>query len=849
MAKDFESLKQQALVIKNEVEDGANSSERIGGILEDIVESMKLGTCEFNVSSFYPTSGISGGNKYTLETAIAQVPAELRTAGLKVSFLNSAGKPESWKYQGGSWAVANFIKEADGGNKILEWAGDVATTRKQVSTNERKAGMQISYKHPDEGWVNEQFIGTTTDDTSWSDDNNWELIPNDTYIKDLYGGYVDTSEFLMCYTDSEGRFLFGIKYDGSFEWSKGIPTPIAKAIKELDGLAYPYSSPDGYMEITTDSEGRILSYRDKKGVKHENSLAVEKFYKNGKEIKDIAEKSDIISETDIKLEKLDGVQDHSLPNLFDKNNIRAYNSDFADKVYAAIGNKTGETGCYSNNIECKEGDWFTRSDFGTGIIVVMDEKENILGNVADAAYSPTIQIKPAKPEYDFSRAKYASFVVMIENLDSERIVKAKYMPTINGDFLTIPKLKIQSDNIDKDTQVYFKSNSGRYYQLQIDDSGESPNFLPVLMEGIPPSELPSDFPSYSLTGKFSQYYNGLVFSPVEGGVANYLYELSDNGLVKRYFKQKVNCPRIIKEGDTWYYYGVSGSLNSSSGKLNIYKAKGESFELVKGNLGDSKGGNIEPHDCLVLSVNPLHYVCQKYVSNQNTVVNGETKVVTALHVEEIYEGNLVWEWHSEDYPELWVDSHMQGNNADYLHNNSISVGADGNLYLNNKHANQIIVLNRTWDNEKHTGTIGQILWKIGGDRTSPGWNVPTRIMATDEQQWFESHDAVMNNSGLITMYDNKASNPSRILEFNIDTSNKILTNFKAYTWEQYRGRYMGSVDKLGNGIYLVSWGSQRNGNAANAGIYDFINKKVICEIRFDNTGSSAYRVYGIPKNV
>ena len=34
MAKEFESLKQQALVIKNEVEDGANNTERVGGILE-----------------------------------------------------------------------------------------------------------------------------------------------------------------------------------------------------------------------------------------------------------------------------------------------------------------------------------------------------------------------------------------------------------------------------------------------------------------------------------------------------------------------------------------------------------------------------------------------------------------------------------------------------------------------------------------------------------------------------------------------------------------------------------------------------------------------------------------------
>lgn len=118
MAKDFESLKQQALVIKNEVEDGANNTERVGGMLEDIVESMKLGTCEFNVSSFYPTSGISGGNKYTLETAIVQVPAELRTSGLTVSFLNESGDTEKWEFSGGFWAVGSF--EQVGAGKLSE---------------------------------------------------------------------------------------------------------------------------------------------------------------------------------------------------------------------------------------------------------------------------------------------------------------------------------------------------------------------------------------------------------------------------------------------------------------------------------------------------------------------------------------------------------------------------------------------------------------------------------------------------------------------------------------------------------------------------------------------------------
>lgn len=56
---------------------------------------------EINVSVVYPTSGIGRTNKYSLEGAIAQVPQELRNIGLKVSFINSDGKVETWEFQGG----------------------------------------------------------------------------------------------------------------------------------------------------------------------------------------------------------------------------------------------------------------------------------------------------------------------------------------------------------------------------------------------------------------------------------------------------------------------------------------------------------------------------------------------------------------------------------------------------------------------------------------------------------------------------------------------------------------------------------------------------------------------------
>ena len=557
-------------------------------------------------------------------------------------------------------------------------------------------------------------------------------------------------------------------------------------------------------------------------------------------------KEDKESSQNISFQDIDGVEDYSLENLFDKNSTRTYDSDFANKVNEAIGRKTDSTGCYSNNIPCKKGDWFTRSDFGTGIIVVLDSNENILGDIKNAAYSPTIQIAESDGQ-DFSNAANVVFVVPLANVDSEKIVKAKYLPTEQGDYFKIPKFRLDQLNIPNGLDYPIKSTSGRFYTIIVDDSGEEPILKYIVQEGIPMANLPQNFPLFSIIGDFSKYYDYLIFCPVEGGVTNYLYELSSTGLVARYINKKVNCPRILKENDEWYFYGVDGTLNNSNGKLNIYKANGETFELVKGDLGNSAGENIEPHDCLVISVNPLHYICQRYVSNQTTVVDGESKVVTALHLEEVYEGKQVWEWHSEDYPELWTDSHYQGNNADYLHNNSISIASDGNLYINNKQANQILVIERTWNDEEHTGSIGDILWKIGGNSDHSGWDVPTRIKTTTEQQWYESHDGVVNSEGLITMYDNKASGASRILEFNIDTENKQLINFKSYTWNGYRGRYMGSVDKCAEGIYLVSWGSSRSGNTANAGLYDFNTGKALFEIRFNATGSSAYRVYGIKK--
>lgn len=88
----------------------------------------------------------------------------------------------------GKWSKQTLEVGAGGGNMILDWNTDVATTRKQVISKLRKPGMQISYKDPINGWIKEQYIGTAITDLEWVKDSNWnEISDKDDVDKKLAG--------------------------------------------------------------------------------------------------------------------------------------------------------------------------------------------------------------------------------------------------------------------------------------------------------------------------------------------------------------------------------------------------------------------------------------------------------------------------------------------------------------------------------------------------------------------------------------------------------------------------------------------------------------------------------------
>lgn len=151
--KTFEELKQLAIQIRDEKTNKQNTATRVGTAMLEHINKLEQDyydkttinnrTSEYNVSINHPTSGISSSNKYDLSSAIVQVPAELRSSGLTVSFLNADGNTEKWEFSGGSWAVGGFSQV--GAVKLTELESNIGISfSKEVSYNEKGNTIIIS---------------------------------------------------------------------------------------------------------------------------------------------------------------------------------------------------------------------------------------------------------------------------------------------------------------------------------------------------------------------------------------------------------------------------------------------------------------------------------------------------------------------------------------------------------------------------------------------------------------------------------------------------------------------------------------------------------------------------------
>lgn len=176
-----------------------------------------------------------------------------------------------------------------------------------------------------------------------------------------------------------------------------------------------------------------------------------------------------------------------------------------------------------------------------------------------------------------------------------------------------------------------------------------------------------------------------------------------------------------------------------------------------------------------------------------TVVGGLVQEI------EIPSARVLFEWRSLDHVAL-EESHAQlnGHAYDYFHVNSIDVDADGNL---------LVSARNTWAVYKIRRSTGELMWRLGGKRSDFEMG-PGTVFA-----W--QHDARHHGrTNLISLFDDgaapKVEPQSRGLVLALDFERMRATLHRKLTHRPpLLAHALGSVQKLGNGDWLVGWGTER----------------------------------------
>jgi arylsulfate sulfotransferase len=208
---------------------------------------------------------------------------------------------------------------------------------------------------------------------------------------------------------------------------------------------------------------------------------------------------------------------------------------------------------------------------------------------------------------------------------------------------------------------------------------------------------------------------------------------------------------------------------------------------------------LDVHDFILLS--DSDYITLAYAWEFPT--NIPARLSPAAHVsvvspiiEEVRNGAVVWHWDASSDTTFYGSSIFDNNFSDtvaaqdYIHMNSLFVDPrDNNLICSMRDQNQIIKINRQ---------TGAIMWRLGGTNSD--------FAMTPQQVFLGQHHATLTDSNqTLLLFDdgNPLTRPySRVLEFQLDEVNKVVTGFKAFNIPEPFTDYTGSVQKIGPDYFI-----------------------------------------------
>ena len=166
---------------------------------------------------------------------------------------------------------------------------------------------------------------------------------------------------------------------------------------------------------------------------------------------------------------------------------------------------------------------------------------------------------------------------------------------------------------------------------------------------------------------------------------------------------------------------------------------------------------------------------------------------------DIATGSLLWEWHALGHVPLnasYAGRPYRGQAYDYFHLNSVQQVPDGDVLISSRN---------TWAVYLISHATGQIIWRLGGRRSS------FKLARGAHFAW--QHDAQLQPGGDLTLFDNESSptegKQSRALTLALNMHTMRASLVRTYTHTPpLLAASQGDVQALPDGNMFVGWGQQ-----------------------------------------
>lgn len=416
------------------------------------------------------------------------------------------------------------------------------------------------------------------------------------------------------------------------------------------------------------------------------------------------------------------------------------------------------------------------------------------------------------------------------NADTENDAYNPVMVVLNDDY-----------SITFDGEEYV---SGRIYELRLDELSKDRKVEIVVTNNTTNDSYtsyietyPDDIPIGEITTSANLEDGYYYYGNDEGG---YLSKINTKGELIFYKKTDRNAlfnRTELSDGTVYYSYqeAVDNSTHPTVSSGGYYTAKAvimdANYQVVDeltSLVGTRfKGHSPEGHHFTIHDLG--HYTITAYIPM--TVydipgLNGKGVYLTAAVAQEIKDGELVFEWCSTDYTELYTYFENSGKPAlgeaedgvviDYAHINSVAVDpADGNWVMSFRHLSSLVKVDRA-------GETGDIIWLLSGLNGQEGYSRPHMYLtdnsgASIDKTFFTQHDIKFVGDNTFTFYNNNnhigvttGQDPAATMRLTITGStvggSSSITSFERFDGD-YASNARGSSQQLSENNILMNWGT------------------------------------------